>query len=191
MTLEGSQSQQLPGGINFSRLSPVELLGNLLGDKNRYICRGQAQNRGLHRPGQAGEGPAFRGSCGAAGALCGYPPGGRPGSSRSPRPRCSCQGGSRTQPGRRQRRAWSQPARQSPLPIPGRGAPPWTPPGAVSARAGGRGAGSGAPRMLRGLQGAASAGPPRSLLAVALSRTLRSKPQRLLMKELMEDCKTP
>lgn len=76
MTLEGSQSQQLPGGINFSRLSPVELLGNLLGDKNIYICRGQAENRGLRRPGQVGEGPAFRGSCGAAGARCGCPPGG-------------------------------------------------------------------------------------------------------------------
>lgn len=76
MTLEGSQSQQLPGGINFSRLSPVELLGNLLGDKNIYICRGQSENRGLRRPGQVGEGPAFRGSCGAAGARCGCPPGG-------------------------------------------------------------------------------------------------------------------
>lgn len=92
MTLEGSQSQQLPGGINFSRLSPVELLGNLLGDKNRYICRGQAQNRGLHQPGQAGEGPAFKGSCGAAEALCRCPPGGRPGSSCSPRPRRSGRG---------------------------------------------------------------------------------------------------
>lgn len=76
MTLQGSQSQQLPGGINFSRLSPVELLGNLLGDKNIYICRGQSENRGLRRPGQAGEGPAFRGSCGSAGARCGCPPGG-------------------------------------------------------------------------------------------------------------------
>lgn len=54
MTLEGSQSQQLPGGINFSRLSPVELLGNLLGDKNTYICRGQAEKRGLHGRGRRG-----------------------------------------------------------------------------------------------------------------------------------------
>lgn len=88
MTLEGSQSQQLPGGINFSRLSPVELLGNLLGDKNIYICRGQTENRGLRRPGQVGEGLAFRGSCGAAGARCGCPPGGSCLSpSRSPHPR--------------------------------------------------------------------------------------------------------
>lgn len=78
VTLEGSQSQQLPGGINFSRLSPVELLGNLLGDKNIYICRGQRENRGLRRPGQVGEGLAFRGSCGSAGARCGCPPGGGP-----------------------------------------------------------------------------------------------------------------
>lgn len=76
VTLEGSQSQQLPGGINFFRLSPVELLGNLLGDKNIYICRGQTENRGLRRPGQVGEGLAFRGSCGSAGARCGCPPGG-------------------------------------------------------------------------------------------------------------------
>lgn len=191
VTLEGSQSQQLPGGINFSRLSPVELLGNLRGDKNIHICRGQAEKRGLRRPGQAGEGPAFRGSrggAGAAGALSGCPPGvwGVPAPSPPPRPAALAPGaglppeGSPRQPGRRQRRA-----RGSPLLPSGR------PPGPASARAGGRGAGSGAPRLPRGLPGAAPAEPPRSLFAAALSRTPRSKPQRLLMKELMEDCKTP
>lgn len=84
MTLEGSQSQQLPGGINFSRLSPVELLGNLLGDKNSYICRGQIENRGLQRPGQAGEGLGFQGKLRPGG--CPHGEEGGPGSPRSAPP---------------------------------------------------------------------------------------------------------
>lgn len=130
VTLEGSQSQQLPGGINFSRLSPVELLGNLRGDKNIHICRGQAEKRGLRRPGQAGEGPAFRGSrggAGAAGALSGCPPGvwGVPAPSPPPAPQPSP-----PEPGFPPRAAPGSRGGGSE----GRGAPLFSPPGVPRAR---------------------------------------------------------
>lgn len=249
MTLGGSQSQQLPGGINFSRLSPVELLGNLLGDKNIYICHGPGREKRALKAGASGGGPGIQGKLRRAGRGGGLAAGASPGERRAragdpppptppaapapgsrpepcarprrgerghgsaprsghPRPprlaRAAAESrGSRGQPGKR-RLGSSRPRQAAPAarprapgcrraghsPLPAARAPGF---GGWRARGGPSGAGERA-----GGRGASPEGcgrcPGRAAPSRLCSRALpppRREPQRLVMKELREACKTP